>query len=228
MARVEVVKVRCRKELDDFIRLPYYIYEDCPQYVPDLESDIRNLINPWKNPAYEFSYIQPFVAYRNEVPVGRIVGIINRKANERWQTRNVRFSLIEMIDDADVSAALLDTVACWGRSFGMDAIEGPMGITDFDKEGMLIEDFHLMGTMNTIYNHDYYPRHIYAQGCRKEDAHLGVLWHGPSCGSTGCKHEQGSKDDSCDLKYPLHGALLLYLTSNSIHWPFSGQISLPL
>lgn len=168
MTRVEVVKVRCRKELDDFIRLPYYIYEDCPQYVPDLESDIRNLINPWKNPAYDFSYIQPFVAYRNEVPVGRIVGIINRKANERWQTRNVRFSLIEMIDDIDVSKVLIDAVARWGRSFGMDAIEGPMGITDFDKEGMLIEDFHLTGTMNTIYNHDYYPRHMEALGFQKE------------------------------------------------------------
>lgn len=168
MARIEVVKVRWRKELDDFIRLPYYIYEACPQYVPELESDIRNLINPQKNPAFDFSYIQPFVAYRNEVPIGRIVGIINRKANERWQTRNVRFSLIEMIDDTKVSAALIDAVARWGRSFGMDAIEGPMGITDFDKEGMLIEDFHLIGTMNTIYNHDYYPRHMEALGFQKE------------------------------------------------------------
>ena len=168
MARIEVVKVRWRKELDDFIRLPYYIYEACPQYVPELESDIRNLINPQKNPAFDFSYIQPFVAYRNEVPIGRIVGIINRKANERWQTRNVRFSLIEMIDDTKVSAALIDAVARWGQSFGMDAIEGPMGITDFDKEGMLIEDFHLTGTMNTIYNHDYYPRHMEALGFQKE------------------------------------------------------------
>ena len=168
MARIEVVKVRWRKELDDFIRLPYYIYEACPQYVPELESDIRNLINPQKNPAFDFSYIQPFVAYRNEVPIGRIVGIINRKANERWQTRNVRFSLIEMIDDTKVSAALIDAVARWGRSFGMDAIEGPMGITDFDKEGMLIEDFHLTGTMNTIYNLDYYPRHMEALGFQKE------------------------------------------------------------
>lgn len=168
MARIEVVKVRCRKELDDFIRLPYYIYKDCPQYVPDLESDIRNLINPWKNPAFEFSYIQPFVVYRNGVSVGRIVGIINRKANERWHTRNVRFSLIEMTDDVDVSASLIEAVARWGKSFGMDAIEGPMGITDFDKEGMLIEDFHLLGTMNTIYNHDYYQHHMEALGFRKE------------------------------------------------------------
>lgn len=168
MARIDVVKIRSRKELDDFIQLPYYIYQNCPQYVPDLESDIRNLLDERKNPSFEFSNIQPFVAYSNEVVVGRIVGIINRKANERWQSRNVRFSLIEFIDNMEVSSALLNAVASWGRSFGMDTIEGPMGTTDFDKEGMLVEDFHLMGTMNTIYNPDYYPRHMEALGFEKE------------------------------------------------------------
>lgn len=168
MERVDVVKISCKRELDDFIRLPFRIYKDCPQYVPDLESDIRDLLNPKRNPAFEFSDIQPFVAYRHKEPVGRIVGIINRKANERWKTRNVRFSLIEFIDDQEVSAALIDAVASWGKSFGMEAIEGPMGITDFDKEGMLIEDFHLTGTMNTIYNPAYYPRHMEALGFGKE------------------------------------------------------------
>jgi ribosomal protein S18 acetylase RimI-like enzyme len=96
------------------------------------------------------------------------VGIINRKANDRWKTRNVRFSLLEFIDDAEVSSALLDAVAEWGKSFGMDTIEGPLGITDFDKEGMLVEDFHLTGTMNTIYNPEYYPRHMEALGFTKE------------------------------------------------------------
>ncbi|MBQ8467684.1 MAG: N-acetyltransferase [Prevotella sp.] len=168
MGKVCVVKVRSKKEMDDFIQLPYSIYKGCRQYVPELESDIRNLLDEKKNPAFSFSHIQPFVAYRNEVPLGRIVGIINRKANERWQTRNVRFSLIEFIDDADVSTALIDAVVRWGQALGMDTIEGPMGITDFDKEGMLIEDYHLMGTMNTIYNYDYYPRHMEAMGFQKE------------------------------------------------------------
>lgn len=179
MSKINVVGIKCSKErprvdarsaavLDDFIHLPYSIYRDCPQYVPDLESDVRDLFRADKNPAFEFSSIQPFVAYRDGQPVGRIVGIINRKANERWQTKKVRFSLIEFIDDAAVSAALIDAVSQWGRAQGMDVIEGPMGITDFDKEGMLISDFHLTGTMNTIYNPAYYPRHMEALGFEKE------------------------------------------------------------
>lgn len=168
MVKIDVVKIRCKREMNDFIRLPYFIYQNCPQYVPDLEKEVRDLFDRHKNPAYTFSQIQPFVAYRNEVPVGRIVGIINHKANERWQTKNVRFSLIEFVDDREVSAALIDAVVRWGRSFGMETIEGPMGTTDFDKEGMLIEDFDLTGTMNTIYNPEYYHRHMEALGFEKE------------------------------------------------------------
>ena len=178
MEETDVVKIRSERPslridassgmMDDFIRLPYSIYKDCPQYVPDLESDIRNLFDQQKNPAYKFAEIQPFVAYRNDVAVGRIVGIINRKANEKWQTRNVRFSLMEFIDDLSVSKALIDAVSQWGLSQGMEAIHGPLGITDFDKEGMLVEDFHLTGSMNTIYNPDYYPRHMEALGFEKE------------------------------------------------------------
>lgn len=154
--------------MDDFIRLPYAIYEGCPQFVPDLEGEIRNLFNQKKNPAYAFSQIQPFVAYRHEVAVGRIVGIINRKANEKWKTRNVRFSMIEFIDDLTVSKALIEAVSQWGLSQGMDTIQGPLGITDFDKEGMLVEDFQLTGSMNTVYNPDYYPRHMEALDFEKE------------------------------------------------------------
>jgi hypothetical protein len=168
MKKVDVVEVRGKREMDDFIRLPYSIYNKYPQYVPELEKDVRELFDSRKNPAYEFSQIQPFVAYRNEIAVGRIVGIINRKANEKWKTRNVRFSMIEFIDDLDVSKALIEAVSQWGLSQGMDMIQGPLGITDFDKEGMLVEDFNLMGSMNTIYNPDYYPRYMEALGFKKE------------------------------------------------------------
>ena len=125
MNKIDVVKIRCKREMDDFIRLPYLIYQGCPQYVPDMVKDVRNLFDRHKNPAYEFSQIQPFVAYCNEVPVGRIVGIINRKANEKWKTRNVRFSMIEFVDDPSVSKALIDVVCKWGLSLGMDTIQGP-------------------------------------------------------------------------------------------------------
>ena len=165
--KVEVRKVTCRRNMDDFVRLPRMMYHDVPQFVPDLERDVVDFFCRKNNPGLEFSDVQHFVAYRNDVPVGRIVGIVNRKANERWQQRVVRFSLIEFIDDLDVSRALLEAVAQWGREMGMDTIQGPMGITDFDKEGMLIDDFHLTGTMNTIWNPDYYPRHMEALGFQK-------------------------------------------------------------
>lgn len=100
--------------------------------------------------------------------MGPIVGIINRKANEKWQTRNVRFSMIEFIDDLSVSKALIEAVSQWGLAQGMDTLQGPLGITHFDKEGMLVEDFHLIGSMNTVYNLDYYPRHMEALGFEKE------------------------------------------------------------
>ncbi len=165
--KVEVRKVTCRRDIDDFVRLPRMMYRGVTQYVPDLERDITGNICRKDNPGLAFSNVQYFVAYCNEVPVGRIAGIVNRKANERWQQRVVRFSLIEFIDDLEVSRALLEAVVQWGREQGMDTIQGPMGITDFDKEGMLIEDFHLTGTMNTIWNPDYYPRHIEALGFQK-------------------------------------------------------------
>lgn len=157
-----------RKEMNDFVRLPKIIYKGCPQYVPDLESSVRELFDVRCNSGLEFSQVQPFVAYSDGKPVGRIVGIVNRRANERWGTRNVRFSMIEFVDDREVSAALLGAVEQWGRQLGMENIQGPMGITDFDKEGMLIEDFHLTGSMNTVYNPEYYPRHMEALGYTKE------------------------------------------------------------
>ena len=165
--KVEVRKVTCRQSMDDFVRLPRLMYRGVPQYVPDLERDVVAVFCRKSNPGLEFSDVQPFVAYRDDVPVGRIAGIVNRKANERWQQRVVRFGLIEFIDDLDVSRALLNAVAQWGQEQGMDTLQGPLGITDFDKEGMLVEDFHLTGTMNTIWNPDYYPRHMEALGFQK-------------------------------------------------------------
>ena len=168
MKKIDVIKVDNKQRMDDFLKVTKIVYKGCDQYVPDLESDVRNIFRPEKNPGIKFSIIQPFVAYKDNMPVGRIVGIINRKANDTWKKKNVRFSMIEFIDDQDVSKALLDTVCKWGAAQGMDTIQGLLGITDFDKEGMLIEDFHLMGSINTIYNPEYYPRHMEALGYTKE------------------------------------------------------------
>jgi len=168
MEEVKVINVSSRQEMNDFIHLPRLIYRECLQYVPDYEPDTRDYFNSKYNPGLAFCDIQPFVAYRGQLPVGRIVGIVNRHANERWKVKNVRFSMVEFIDDPKVSSALFKAVAQWGRSRGMDTLQGPMGISDFDKEGMLVDDFQLTGSMTAYYNPPYYPDHLAKLGFRKE------------------------------------------------------------
>lgn len=168
MNRIRVKKVETKREMHDFVKFPNRIYAECPYYIPDLETDVRDTFDP-RSVALEHSDIQAFIAYgEHDNPVGRIAGIINHRANEKWNTRNVRFGFIEFVDNPAVSAALLDAVAKWGRERGMDTIQGPMGIFDFDKEGMLVEDFDLPGSMITIYNPPYYPKHMEALGYEKE------------------------------------------------------------
>ena len=169
MQNVYIKEVKTGREMDDFVHLPRRLYAGNPYYVPDLESDIRETFDPQKNAALEFSDIQAFMAYDEAgTPVGRIAGIINHRANEKWHTRNVRFGFIEFVDDIAVAAALLHAVEEWGRERGMDAIVGPMGIFDFDKEGMLVEDFDQLGSSITIYNPPYYPRYLEELGYVKE------------------------------------------------------------
>ena len=155
MENISIKKVETKREMDDFVKFTNWLYADCPYYVPDLEMDIRNTFNPRKNAGLEYSVLQPFIAY-NEAgkPVGRIAGIINYRANQKWQTKNVRFGFIDFIDDLEVSAALLKTVEQLGQGTWYGLYTRPDGeIFDFDKEGMLIEDFDKLGSMITIYNY---------------------------------------------------------------------------
>lgn len=167
MKKIIVKEVTTKHEIRDFVALPKKIYDGCRQYVPDMESDVREIFNP-DNAALEHSDIKAFIACDERGnTLGRIVGIINHKSNTKWNTRCVRFGMIEFTDCRDVSKALLHAVEDWGRKNGMDTIQGPMGIFDFDKEGMLIEDFDHTGSMVTIYNHPYYPCHLESLGYEK-------------------------------------------------------------
>lgn len=167
--QITVKKVETRREMDDFVTFADKLYKGCPYYVPDLRTDVRNTFDTRKNPGLEFSDVQAFIAYNGQgETVGRIAGIINHRANEKWNVKNVRFGFIDFIDDPEASEALLKAVEQWGREQGMDHIQGPMGITDFDKEGMLVEDFDRTGSVNTLYNYPYYPRHLEALGYEKE------------------------------------------------------------
>jgi GNAT superfamily N-acetyltransferase len=168
MEGIKVVKVGCKQEMDDFLNVTDKIYAGCSQYVPDMRSDVRAMFNSIGDASQRTSEAQPFVAYRGQEVVGRVVGVVNKKANDTWKTHNVRFSMIEFIDDLAVSKALLDAVEAWGKAQGMDKLQGPMGVTDFDKEGMLVEDFELRGSMTAYYNPAYYPKHMEQLGFEKE------------------------------------------------------------
>ena len=164
---VEIKKVTTKSELKRFILFNYEFYKDNPYSVPDLYDDMLNTFSPKKNAAFEFCEADYFLALRDGKIVGRVAAIINRRANETWNRKTVRFGWIDFIDDMEVSTALIDTVKQWGKERGMTEIEGPLGFTDMDAEGMLVEGFDQLSTMATIYNYPYYPQHMERLGLSK-------------------------------------------------------------
>ena len=167
MSDIAISSVKTRRELRQFARFGYELYKDNPYAVPDLLEDTMATFDAKKNPAYRFCDAELFLARRDGKIVGRVAAIINHRANETWNTKHVRFGWIDFIDDLEVSTALIDTVKQWGRERGMTEIQGPLGFTDMDAEGMLVEGFDQISTMATIYNYDYYPRHIEQMGMEK-------------------------------------------------------------
>ena len=166
---IEIKEIKpTRKEIKKFSMFSTNMYKDNKYYVPDLLMDNLDTFNPAKNPASEFCDSKLFMAYRDGKAVGRVAGIINRVVNEKCNEKNVRFGFIDFVDDEEVSSALMAAVEDWGRSQGMDHIVGPLGFTDMDPEGMLIEGFDQVSTMATIYNHPYYQQHIEKLGFERE------------------------------------------------------------
>ncbi|MBQ0142292.1 MAG: N-acetyltransferase [Prevotellaceae bacterium] len=168
MAKITIKEVNSNSELKKFIRFNYELYKDNPYSVPDLYEDMLNTFSN-KNGAMEFCKAKYFLAYKKGKLVGRVAGIINSKSNDQWNERAVRFGWIDFIDDLNVSKALIDAVAEWGASEGMSTIHGPLGFTDFDAEGMLVEGFERLSTCATIYNYPYYPEHMEKLGFEKEN-----------------------------------------------------------
>lgn len=166
---VEIKRVENRKQLDSFINFHYDLYEGSPYDVPSLYNDELNTLSKDRNAAFEFCEAEYFLAYKDGRLAGRVAAIINHRANDRWAQSDVRFGWLDFIDDIEVSRALLDAVADYGRSKGMTAVVGPLGFTDMDPEGMLTWGFDKLGTMATIYNYEYYPRHIEQMGGWEKD-----------------------------------------------------------
>ena len=168
MKEIQIIRATSKKERKLFAEYGNRLYAQCPCAVPELAFDILDTFDAKKNAAYEFCEAQLFLAVRGSEIVGRVAAIINHRANETWGVKNVRFGYLDFIDDASVADALLHAVEEWGRERGMTSCQGPMGFTDFDKEGMLIEGFDRLGSITTYYNHPYYPEHMERMGYEKE------------------------------------------------------------
>ena len=165
---ITIKKVTTKRDLKHFIRFNYELYKGNAYSVPDLYDDMLNTFNRKKNAAFEFCEAEYFLAYKDGKLVGRVAAIINHRANQAWGKKDVRFGWIDFTDDAEVSEALIRTVEQWGKERGMTDIVGPLGFTDMDAEGMLIEGFDQLGTMATIYNYPYYPQHMERMGFVKD------------------------------------------------------------
>lgn len=160
MSKIEIRPVTTRQELQQFVQFFYDLYRGNDCAVPYLYSEEMSSLRHDKNTSFECCESQYFMAFKDGKLVGRVAAIINHRANERWERKQVRFSWFDFVDDQEVSAALLKTVEDWGRSKGMTEITGPIGFIDTDREGMLVDGFDKLSTMYINYNYPYYPQHM--------------------------------------------------------------------
>jgi len=166
-----MITIKEVKTLADSIRFtefPNKMYRKNPYFVPALSSDEHNVFNPKKNPVFEYCEAVRYLAYRDGKIVGRIAGIINHKWNEAYQIKKGRFTRLDMIDDLEVTKALIDQVTKWSLEKGMDTLIGPIGFTDLDRQGMLVEGFDQLNMFITIYNAPYYMKHMEQLGFVKD------------------------------------------------------------
>ena len=178
---LEIKEITTRKELKQFIEFTNTLYRESEYYCPPLFFDEVNCFDKEKNPALEVCDYKLWMAYRDGKAVGRIAGIVNYKANEKWGYKNARFGWFDFIDDLEVSKALLDTVAAWGKEKGMTAINGPVGFTDFDHQGLLLEGYEYLAPMASLYNFPYYVKHFDAYGLTKDADWIEIQVYPPTC-----------------------------------------------
>ena len=165
---VTVTRVQNKRAFKEFLHFPLTLYKDMPAFVPPLLMDDADTLDPKKNPAYEFCDAAMYLAYKDGKLAGRVAAIVNHKANAAWNHDEVRFGWFDFIDDREVSKALLDAVEAFGKERGMTTILGPLGFTDFDPEGMLVEGFEYLSSMALHHNWPYYKDHMEALGYAKD------------------------------------------------------------
>ncbi|MBR0247060.1 MAG: N-acetyltransferase [Bacteroidales bacterium] len=164
---VVVKTVESKADLKTFVKFPLQLYKNCPYYVPNLYADEMVALDSQKNAMGKYSLSRKFLAYKDGKVVGRIAAIINQIANKDWAHAEVRFGWVDFIDDKEVSKALVDAVIAFGRENGMTTIAGPLGFTDFDNEGCVVEGFDDISSFMLKYNYPYYGAHFEALGMEK-------------------------------------------------------------
>ena len=164
---VTIKRVESRKDLRTFVKFPLKLYKGCPYYVPNLYVDELTALDPEKNPMGKYSKSAKFLAYRDGEVAGRVMAIINEIANRDWNHAEVRFGWIDFVDDKEVSKALIEAVIAFGKEHGMTQISGPLGFTDFDNEGCVVEGFDDISSFMLKYNYPYYASHFEALGFGK-------------------------------------------------------------
>ena len=164
---VIIKTVNSRKELKEFVKFPLKLYKNSPYYVPGLFMDEMAALDPAKNPMSKYAKFRLFLAYKDGKVAGRVAAIVNEIANKDWDHAEVRFGWIDFIDDKEVSKALIDAVVAYGKELGMKAVSGPLGFTDFDNEGCIVEGFDDITSYALRYNYPYYGEHFEALGMTK-------------------------------------------------------------
>lgn len=165
---ITIKEVKTSRDIRRFVQFGVDLYKGNDCYCPPLIFDEINALKQGANPAHEVCDFILYMAYRNGKIVGRIAGIVNHRANQAWSVKKCRFGWFDFVDDYDVFKALLDAVAEWGTSKGMELLNGPVGFTDFDHQGLLIEGFEHNSPMASLYTHPYYVAHYERYGLRKE------------------------------------------------------------
>ncbi len=161
---INLVEVSSRKLLKEFVKFPIDLYSQNPYYVPGIISDEMDTFDQNRNPAYDFCESKLWIVKDHGKTVGRIAAIVNRKAIEKYGEMRGRFGYLDFIDDENVSRLLFETAEHWLTGMGIEVIQGPLGFSDLDEEGLLTEGFDEIGSMTTIYNHAYYQGHLESLG----------------------------------------------------------------
>ncbi|MEA5079887.1 MAG: GNAT family N-acetyltransferase [Anaerolineaceae bacterium] len=165
---VEIKEVLSNADLITFIRYPLTLYKNNPYYVPSLFEDEVNTLRKDRNPAFATAKGRYWLAYRNGEVVGRVAALYVAGDELKWGNKYIRFGWLDFIDDAEVVRALMDQVEGWAKEMGLTGVHGPLGFTDMDREGMLVEGFDSIATLATNYNYPYYKTRMEELGYGKD------------------------------------------------------------